>query len=154
MAETANAESTQGGSEITSYWTGVSNAIASSLTPVAESAAQAAARYQEVGRRMTDLAADYARGLQQTAEGIGNAIERQAVQQQAARIDQAITTIRQTGIDAYAKYGEAVATAAREGARASLANIGGAVVDGVSLGIRVAEATQNADWKAVGETAA
>lgn len=57
---------------LTGYWTGLTAALSESLTPVGESAAQAAVRYEAVGRQMTDLAADYANRLMQAAEGLGH----------------------------------------------------------------------------------
>ena len=62
---------------LTGYWTGVTAAISSSMKILAESAAETASRNEEVGRKMTDLAADYAKGLQNAADGMDSIAQRQ-----------------------------------------------------------------------------
>ena len=154
MKEVINDSTYEVDQNLTAYWSGVTAAITSSLGPLAETAAAAASRNAEVGRRMTDMAAAYGVSLQNAAEGIGNAVEKAALQAQATAIRNAVDAIRQSGTDAFTRAGEAVVTAAREGGRVALANTGGKIIDTASVVIAAAEASQTGEWSKVGEAVA
>ncbi|WP_404932187.1 calcium-binding protein [Massilia atriviolacea] len=154
MVVVANNKDEDGGIDLLGYWTGITAAISTSLTPVAETATEAAARNAGVGRAMTDLAADYASSLARLASGVGNPAEREALQAVAGEIQQAIDNIRSTGTSAYTSAGEAVVTAARASTKVVLAEYGGAAVDLVDLTIKIVDAIDSGDWNDVGGSAA
>ena len=128
---------------VTTYWTGASNAISSSFGWISGQAGATAAQYEALGRTFAGLSSDYANGLMNLAEGHGTLAERAMLREVAADLSAGIEQMRQGGVDAYTKYGENIAAAAKEGARATAAEVGGALVDGVNLANAVATAIQD-----------
>lgn len=116
---------------VTTYWTGVSNAISSSFGWISNQANATAAQYEALGRGMADLTSNYANGLMNLAEGHGTVAERAMLREVASDISAGIEQMRQSGVDAYAKYGKNIATVAQDGTHAIAAEAGGALIDGV-----------------------
>jgi hypothetical protein len=94
------ADSAQGGGP-SNYWTGLSAAISSSSNLLVTYATATAADYERIGRESLDLASDYARGLSNLAEGMGNAADRAIFEDGASGMVETIDRIRAGGAEAY-----------------------------------------------------
>ncbi len=114
---------------LTSVWTGLSNAISQSSEFISDGKFTSATDAERFGAKMMDIAADYSRGIMTIADGFGTPAEKQMLQEMGRQILEGIENMRQSGADAYARYGEQVAEAASEARRAGLAEAGGAAVD-------------------------
>jgi len=75
-AETFGNVITNIGDNVTTYWTGLTNAISASSSFISGGVTASAAQYEAIGRQMADLASNYTNGLTTLAEGTGTTAER------------------------------------------------------------------------------
>jgi hypothetical protein len=91
---------------ITASWTAVTVAVDSAESLLSKAGQVTAAEYEKFGRQISDLAAEYSRGLSNLAEGTGNVVERRALSDIASSLGNSIDNLREGGAEAYAKYGK------------------------------------------------
>jgi hypothetical protein len=137
----------------TRYWTGLMKALSRSSEWMTSDVPGTAPRLEAVGRQVGDVVADYARGLIALGAGRDTAAERAVLSAIGTEISANIERMRESGPAAYVRYGEGIAAAAREAARATTTR-SVVSIEGFLVANAVAEATQMNHWDEVGETAA
>ncbi len=113
-----------------------------------------AIEYEKFGRKISDLAAEYSRGLSDFAEGIGGPAQQKTFAEFSVSVGNAIDNLRAGGSEAYAKYGQAMLDSIRAAQTAKIAGVGGALADLADLSAQLFKARATGDWKGFGETSA
>lgn len=85
------------GDNLTTVWTGLSNAISQSSEFISDGKFSSAADSERFGAQMADMAADYARGVMAITDGFGTPAEKQILQEMGQQILDGIENMRQSG---------------------------------------------------------
>ena len=97
MGSFAESAAGEGNANLTAFWGGLSAAIADNATFLEGRALASAAQYEAYALRMADIAADYANGLTNMAEGVGTSAERAAMSEVAETISTSLDNMRASG---------------------------------------------------------
>ncbi|MCL2717079.1 MAG: hypothetical protein FWD68_21680, partial [Alphaproteobacteria bacterium] len=136
------------------YWTGVTAALSEAAVWLKDASLASATKYEALGHQLTDLAANYARGLMDIGNGLGSAQERAMLMDMGSKIIDNVEQMRQSGSKAFTKAGESAAAAAYSASVGRAAGIGGALVDAVNLTHAVQDAIESGNWDKVGAVSA